>query len=686
MVRLVLFLTCLVTLQAQHTGAKRIEFRETFHGSELVDHYHWLENFDNEEARSWITAQDRIARSFLEKLPGQERLRKRMLELSARDRLTPPRRAGNRFFYQRYRASLPHPLECYRDGVTGEEKVWLDPSDVPKDAGITRQLYGISPDGKLAAYAVRTSGQDEVEIRFRDVETGRDMSDRLAKALYGSVSFLPDRSGVYYAVRSRGGGSRVRMHRFGGQPPGREVFGEGLDARVFLSVNVSRDGRWLTIQAQRGWAGADLYVKDLRADNPIRRITSGQDSQFNTTPCGRNQLLVTTTWGAPRKRVMLANLERPESEHWRELVPESGDMIQSSSCVGGRVYVHYLRNVQTRIRSFSLDGKELGDVPIPAGAYGSILGDWEHDDGFLSYETLITPHRVDLFHVARGRTGVWSESQIPVKADDFEVKQVWYPSKDGTKVPMYLVSKKGLPPNRKGPLLLTGYGGFNNPQPPTFSSQAILWAEQGAVWARPNLRGGSEFGEEWHRAGMLEKKQNVFDDFIAAAEWLVANGYTASQKIAISGASNGGLLVGAALTQRPDLFKAVYCGYPDLDMVRYYRYTKNNNPPALLEYGDGSNPAHFPFLRSWSPYERIKEGTQYPAVLLTTGEGDTRVPPQQAVKMAAKLQWATRSQLPILLRFYQKAGHAGGRGMHEAVLDTAAEYAFLMHHVGIKLD
>ena len=517
-----LFLTVLATLQAQRPAAKRIEFRETFHGSELIDSYHWLENFDDEETKTWIAAQDRSARSLLQKLPGQERLRKRMLELSASDRLTAPRRASNRLFYQRHRASLPHPLECYRDGPAGEEKVWLDPAEVAKDSGITRQVSGVSPDGKLAAYAVRTSGQDEVEIRFREVETGRDLPDRLGKALYGSVSFLPDRSAVFYGVRSRDGGSRVRKHEFGGQLPEREVFGEGLDARVFLAADVSRDGRWLTIQAQRGWAGADLYVKDLSADSPVRRITNGQDSQFLTTPCGRNQLLVTTTWNAPRKRVLLVNLERPEQENWREIVPESDDVIQASTCVGGRVYAHYLHNVQTRIRAFSLDGKELGDVPIPAGAYGGVSGDWEYDDGFLFYETLVTPYRVDLFHVTRGKTGVWSESQIPVKADDFEVKQVWYPSKDGTKVPMFLVSKKGLAPKRQGPLLLTGYGGFNSPQTPTFSPQAILWAEQGAVWARPNLRGGSEFGEEWHRAGMLDKKQNVFDDFIAAAEWLVA--------------------------------------------------------------------------------------------------------------------------------------------------------------------
>ena len=276
----------------------------------------------------------------------------------------------------------------------------------------------------------------------------------------------------------------------------------------------------------------------------------------------------------------------------------------------------------------------------------------------------------------------WFQPRVKVPSQ-LEVRQVWYRSKDGTRVPMYLVHRKGLPLDGNRPVLLTGYGGFNVPLLPGFNATAMVWAEAGGVWARPNLRGGAEFGEDWHRAGMLENKQNVFDDFIAAAEWLIANKYTSPSRLAISGTSNGGLLMGAALTQRPDLFRAVYCGYPDLDMVRYFRYTRNNNPPALLEYGDGNNPKHFPFLLSWSPYERVAEGNQYPAILLATGEGDTRVPPQQAVKMGAKLQWASRSGRPVLLRFDRKSGHAGGRTLDEQLADTAAEQAFLMHELGV---
>jgi prolyl oligopeptidase len=673
------------TLFAQPPAAARVEFRETFHGNELIDHYHWLEDFDRPATKDWIAAQDQYTGNMLAKIPGQEKLRKRMLELAATERISLPQRAGNRLFYRRNTATSAQPFECYRDGVKGPETIWLDPAEVPTGSGITRAMMAVSQDGKIAAYAVRRSGQDEVEIRFREVESRRDLADTLPQALYAGVSFLPDGSGAFYGVRSRATGARIQFHKFGAGAADAVVFGDGFDSRVFLSGRVTRSGRWLVMTASRGWAQTDVYVKDLKAGAPVRHLTGGLDAQFSAAECGADQLLLTTTWNAPRKRALMVNLNHVEQSNWKEIIPQDGDVLQFANCVGGRVYAHYMHDVQARVRVFSVEGKPLGDVPLPSGAVGGVAGSWDNEDGFLYLETLTTPYRVDLFNVKRGKTGVWFESKIAVDPLDFEVKQVWYSSKDGTKVPMSLVSRKGRP-SGKGPVLLTGYGGFNVSMQPSFNPQAILWAEQGAVWVRPNLRGGSEFGEEWHRAGMLDKKQNVFDDFIAAAEWLIENGYTTPDRLAIAGASNGGLLVGAALTQRPDLFKAVYCGYPDLDMVRYFRYTRNNNPPALLEYGDGSNPAHFPFLRSWSPYERITEGGRYPAVLLTTGEGDTRVPPQQAVKMTAKLQWANRSKNPILLRFYEKAGHAGGRGMQEAVRDTAAEYAFLMEQVGIRLD
>ena len=667
-------------------AAKRVPFEETFHGVTLTDPYHWLEDFDDSAAAAFITAQDEFARAALANAPGQEFLRKRLAELTRTDNIGIPTVAGGRYFYTRTRADADLPVICVRKGFDGAEEVLLDPATLSSDRSANAILSDVSRDGKLTAYLLRQSGQDEVEVRLKDVDTRQDLPDRLPKALYESVSILPDRSGLYYARRSRSEGPRVFFHRLGSDPAGdEEVFGKGLKPSVFVSADVSANGRWLLVETQEGWAKSEVFIADLQKKLPLRSMTSGLPDQFRPRFAGPNLLALETTWNAPRGRVLLVNLESPSREEWLEIVPQGADSISNFAVIGGRVLVSYLHDVRLKIETFGLDGKSLGEVALPGPVSGGIFGQWDEDEGFLSYQSFTSPGETWAYRPASGEKRLWFARKVPLEKDAFEVRQEWLASKDGTRVPMYLVHKKGLTLDGKRPTLLTGYGGFNVSQMPGFSPLAILWAELGGVWARPNLRGGSEFGEEWHRAGMLEKKQNVFDDFVAAAEWLIAHKVTNPSKLAISGTSNGGLLVGAALTQRPDLFRAVYCGYPDLDMVRYFRYTKNNNAPALLEYGDASKAGEFPFLRSWSPYERVTEGTKYPAVLLATGAGDTRVPPQQAVKMAAKLQWATRSGLPVLLRFDRKSGHAGGRPQSKVIEDLAAEQAFLLQQLGAAI-
>jgi prolyl oligopeptidase len=671
---------------ASPPSARRVPFDETFHGVTLSDPYHWLENFDSPEAGAFIDEEDRFARARLAGLPGQDFIQRRLTELTRSDTLGVPTVAGGRYFYTHLRAGADLPVFCVRKGFDGPEEVLLDPATLSADHTTNADLADVSRDGELAAFEVRQSGQDEVEIRFREVGTRRDLEDRLPKGLYGSVSFLPDRSAVYYARRSRSEGSRIFFHRLGASPDSdEEIFGKGLASSVFLDGEVTHDGRWLLVEAQQGWAKAEIWYGDLSKKEPLRSLTSGIEEQFHVHAAGPALVALSTTWKAPHGRVLLVDLANPAREAWREIVAESADSIEGVSVIGGRLFVEYLHDVRLRIAVFSLDGKPLGEVPLEGPVSGRVSGDWDRDEGFLSFQSFTTPGQTWSLKASTLERRPWSARKIPVDAAALEVEQVWVTSKDGTRVPMYLVHKKGLARDGNRPVLLTGYGGFNVSLTPGFNSLAILWAELGGVWARPNLRGGSEFGESWHRAGMLDKKQNVFDDFIAAAEWLVKNKVTNPSRLAIAGTSNGGLLMGAALTQRPDLFRAVYCGYPDLDMVRYYRYTKNNNPPALLEYGDASKAAEFAFLRSWSPYERVAEGTRYPAVLLTTGAGDTRVPPQQAVKMTAKLQWATRSGRPVLLRFDRKSGHAGGRPLSKIIEDQAAEQAFLFDQVGVAL-
>jgi len=389
-----------------------------------------------------------------------------------------------------------------------------------------------------------------------------------------------------------------------------------------------------------------------------------------------------TDYEAPNGRVVAVDLENPGVENWREVIPEGEDVLQSYSVIDDKFYVTYLHNVSTRIEILEKDGSPAGEFPVPEYHTASIRGAGEGKVSLTlnSFTTVPVTYRIDLESDERE---VWQERDLPFDPTGIEVKQVWYTSKDGTRVPLWIMHQEGLELTGDTPTMLYGYGGFLSQLTPRFSAIAAIWVERGGVYAMANLRGGSEFGERWHRAGNLENKQNVFDDFIAAAEYLIGEGYTNPDKLVIRGASNGGLLVGSALTQRPDLFRAVLCGFPDLDMVRFYTFTENNNMPALHEYGNASIPEQFEFLRRYSPYQAVKKGTKYPAVILSTGDLDTRVPPLQARKMTAALQWATRSGLPVVLRYDPKAGHAARRGKPFSLYieDSAEELTFLLQMV-----
>ena len=660
-------------------------YREMLHGVELIDPYHWLNDLQGPEARAWIDAQNSYSRSVLEGLPSRQGIGTRLTTLLVYDTVDAPDERGGRYFFSKRRAGEDQGVLCVRQGRGGADEVLIDPRHLSDDPSTVALLYGISRNGKLAAYAVRQGGQDEVAIRVREVDSRRDLPDLLPKALYSeSIEFTADARGFYYARRSRQTGSRVLYHALGTDPARDvELFGKDTTIDQFVSPSISEDGNTLLLVVQHGWAKTEIYSKDLRSLSPIQPLVTGIDANFDVVWAGDRQVALLTGWKAPNRHLLLVDLERPAPEHWREIVPEAADSIESVSIVGGKVFVHYLHNVASVIETVALDGKKLGEVKLPGLGSGSLSGRWNSPQGALTFASFIVPKSASLYDARTGSTELWFQPRVSVPSDLLETEQVWYDSKDGTRVPMFLVHKKGLKPDGNRPTLLYGYGGFDVALTPRFTPAALLWAEHDGVFALANIRGGSEFGESWHRAGMLDKKQNVFDDFIAAAEWLIANKYTSSGRLAINGASNGGLLMGASLTERPDLYRAVLCQYPDLDMVRYYQFTENNNPPALLEYGNAAIPEQFKFLYAYSPYEHVQGGTAYPAILFTTGDGDTRVPPQQACKMAAKLQAATTSGRPVLIRYDVGSGHAGGRPLSKTIGDMAAEYAFLFWQLGM---
>ena len=674
------------------------EVVETLHSVEFRDPFRWLEDQNSEETRAWIDRQNSYAELIIGENPLRDAVHHRLKELMAVDDAALPQRAGDfEYFSLRrrgqelpvvYRRSKPPENIQVRIDPEKEYETVIDPHLLSDDHTIRVAIRALSEDGKWMVYSLREGGQDEVELRIRDLAGNRDLKELYGNGLYDQVSFGHDSKGFYYILRSRETGPRLYYHTL--ETPiteDRELFGDGVGPTSFLRVSLAEKDRYLIFTTRHGWARDEILFQDTSisqstASRPTESVTEDLVAHFDAR-YHEGRLLVRTDFKAPNYRVVEIDPKNPAPAHWREVLPERSDVLQRFTLVGDRIHATYLHNVSSKIRVFALDGTAAGEVPIRDFHSASIEAFGE-GKALLSVTSLTTPEITYLLDLKTGQREVWEEPKVAFKEEDYAVKQVWYSSKDGTRVPMYIVHRKDIELDGDHPTLLNGYGGFNASQTPRFRPSTAVWLENGGVYAMANLRGGSEFGEPWHRGGMLENKQNVFDDFIAAAEWLIDQGYTNPKRLAISGASNGGLLVAAALTQRPELFRAVLCGFPDLDMVRFHTFTKTNNMPALLEYGDASDSKKFQFLRAYSPFQNVRQGVSYPAVMLTSGDLDTRVPPLQARKMTAALQKATASGLPVILRYDAQAGHAAGRGLPRGKMieNTAGELTFLLSQLG----
>ena len=667
---------------------------DTLHGVAIADDYRWLEDQDSPETRAWIAEQNAYAERIVGDTPLRRDLEARLRELMDVPGALFPRRAGD-FEYFAFRAPgrevaaivrRPAPEEPQRDPIdpSGDFEVVIDPLDIHPDGTTSVSIRDFSPDGDLMMYAIRDGGQDEVQIRIRDLATGEDLPDRLPNFLYGSTFFDPEGTGFYYTWRSREIGPRVRHHTLGTDiAQDVELFGDGHGPEKFINVTQGGDGRYLVYTVQHGWARSDVYVQDLDAGGGAARpLIVGAAARFRARFVD-GELYLLTNVDAPKNRVFAVDLGRPDPADWREVIAEADDLLTDYQIIGDEIYAEYLQSVSSRIVRYDLDGTRIGEIPVPEH-HVATLRPWGEGAALLTLTSLVTPSHIVRLDLETMETEPWLPSASPFDGAGYEVAQVWYTSADGTEAPMYVAHRRGLEPDGEAPTLLYGYGGFNVNLLPRFDARAAAWMERGGVYAMATLRGGGEFGETWHRAGMLENKPNVFDDFIGAAEWLIGNGYTNPDRLAIRGVSNGGLLVGSALTKRPDLYRAVFCGLPDLDMVRFNQFTDANNMPALLEYGNAAVAEEFEVLRTFSPYQNVRDGVEYPAVMLTQGDLDTRVPPLQARKMAARLQAATSSGLPVILDYDPRTGHAGGRTFSRNVRNTAMELAFLLGQLGVE--
>jgi prolyl oligopeptidase len=660
---------------------------ETLHGVQLTDPYRWLEDQQAPRTRAWIDAQNTYTASVFDPLPGKERIAKRLGELMKVDVVGMPFIRGGRYFFSKRAATQDLSILYMRRGAKGKDEVLIDPHGMSADHTVSVNVTDVSLDGATLVYSVRNGGEDEVTLRVMDIDSRKEL-DALPRARYSGVSLTPDRKTVYYAKQTPQG-PRVFVHQVGTDAAAdRKIFGDGYGPEKIIGAGLTDDGKYLLVNVSYGSAAmkTELYFLEVGKGDALTPIVNDIEATFGGAAAG-DTLFVRTNWNAPKYRVIKVDLRHPERASWRDFLPEGQHVMSGLSTVGGRLFVSTIENVQTKIRAYSTDGKALGDVALPGiGAASGVNGDWDKDEAFFAFSSFAQPTTIYRYTVSTGAREVWSKLNVPIDSASIEVKQVWYASKDGTKVPMFVAHRKGLKLDGSNPTLLTGYGGFNASQMPGFSQRAAFWIENGGVYALPNLRGGGEFGEDWHRAGMLGKKQNVFDDFVAAAEWLIANEYTSSQKIAISGGSNGGLLVGAALTQRPELFRAVVCSYPLLDMVRYHKFMVAGY--WVPEYGSADASAEqLQYIRAYSPYHNVKPGTKYPAVLFITGDGDTRVAPLHARKMAALLQAATGSdpkERPVILRYDTKAGHSGGLPVTKIIEDMTDELRFLFAQLGVN--
>lgn len=656
---------------------------DELHGEQIVDPYRWLEDGQSPATRDWIAAQNRRTTELLAKFPGRKALAKRAAELLKVDSIGLPTVRGDRYFFTKRSADQDLPVICLRTGHDGRDEVLLDPHSASPEHTTTYSLLDVSHNGQIVIYGVRVGGEDEIAVRFFNVDTRQDLPFELPRARYFGISLTPDQQTLYYTVHGTAG-SRVFRRKLQSDAQPELIFGEGYEPLVGISPSLSHDGRFLLLHVWYGSAGTktDIYYQDLSGSQPIKPLVNDLEARFEAAAVGTD-LFLQTNWQAPHGRLLHVDLTRPQREHWKEIVPASEAVLEGFSLVGGKLYLQFLDQVRSRVSVCDPTGKKLREIQLPAlGTISSIGGDWDQPEAYYSFSTYHIPPTIYRENTTTGEQFVWAQSQIPVDSDKFEVRQVWFTSKDGTKVPMFLVHKKDLLRDGENPTILYGYGGFNISLTPAFSSKAVQWCELGGVYAVANLRGGGEFGEDWHRAGMREHKQNVFDDFHAAAEWLIREKYTSPLKLAIDGRSNGGLLVGAAMTQRPDLFRAVVCGYPLLDMVRFHKFLVARF--WIPEYGSSDDPEQFKFLKSYSPYHQVQPGTRYPAALFITGDADTRVDPLHARKMAALLQAATGSERPILLRYDTKLGHTGARPVSHTIDDTTNELSFLCQELGVS--
>lgn len=668
---------------------------EQLHGETIVDNFRWLESLERDcpDVREWTTLQNQYTRAVLDNRPGRAELEQRLSELMQIGSVSSPTTRGNLYFYTERQGSENQSVLYLREGHDGEPRELINPNTLDEQGLYSLDWSAPNPDGSLLAFGLSYAGDEMTVLYVMDVASGQWLADEITGKVY-MVGWLPDSSGFVYGVLEDPDDAysrAFRVHQLGRHPRHNPLLFMQEEPSRIPGAFLSRDGRWLIATTFEGWAKQDLHIVDMtkwqRTDEFDRvPLAVGLGARFAPQEIVGDTLYMFTTLDAPNGMLYAVDLNNPERENWQALIPQRDDaVLRGVSRARGMLVANYQKNATTRLERFRMDGTSLGEVELPGLGSAGISTHHDRTEAFFSFTSYNEPSSIYRVDLRNGERELWARPDVPVDPSLVEVKQEWTTSKDGTRVPMFIVHAKGLELNGDNPTLLYGYGGFNISMTPSFSATNFPWFEAGGVYVVANLRGGGEFGQSWHRGGMLESKQNVYDDFYAAAEHLINRGYTRPERLAILGGSNGGLLTGVAVTQRPDLFAAAVSAVPLLDMLRYHEFLMARF--WIPEYGSSEDPEQYQWLRAYSPYHNIEEGRRYPAVFFTAGENDARTHPLHARKMAAAMQVAAGndfSERPILLWVDRDSGHGAGKPLHIRIRDVADRWAFIRWQTGME--
>lgn len=680
-----------------YPSSRQVDQVDDYNGVQVADPYRWLEDPDSDETKAWVEAQNQVTFSYLNEIPVREQIQPRLTQLWDYEKFGIPFKEGGRYFYFKNDGLQNQSVLYTLTSLDAEPRVLLDPNKLSDDGTVALSGLSISEDGKRMAYGLSTSGSDWQEWKVRDVETGLDLPDQLKWIKFSGASWTQDGQGFFYSrydepnektkLEDINYFQKLFFHQLG-KPQSEDVLiYERPDQKEWgFNGGVTEDGRYLIISV---WRGTDpknlLFYKDLT--NPSAQVVeliSEFEASYSFIDNDDSVFWFRTDLDAPRGRVIAIDTRNPAREQWQEIIPQASEVLEGVGLLNNQFVADYLKDAHTQIKIFDLNGSFVREVALPGiGSAGGFGGKREDTETFYSFTSFTTPATIYRYNMVSDESTVFRQPLVDFNPADYETKQVFYNSKDGTQVPMFITHKKGIQLDGNSPTYLYAYGGFNISLTPSFSVGNLVWMEMGGVYAIPNLRGGGEYGEEWHQAGTKLNKQNVFDDFIAAGEWLITNGYTSPAKLAIGGGSNGGLLVGACMTQRPDLFGAALPAVGVMDMLRFHKFTIGW--AWASEYGSPDNPEEFKALYTYSPLHNLKLGTSYPATMITTADHDDRVVPAHSFKFAAALQAAHTGSAPVVIRIETKAGHGAGKPTTKIIEEIADRWAFLMRTLDINI-